>query len=307
MWRTGGIILGLAFLTLFVGGGRRHGIGLVLKPMAKSLDWDQTVLDAIVAVFILVTAVTMAVVGKLVDRFSPQWVLTGGFLISAIGIGGMTFAEPPWQAFLLYGVIFAIGNGAVSITPIGVMLSRKFGQRAGFANAIAISGMGLGQLVISSGLSFALVVAGRREVFVWLGLINLAAAPLLFLGLQRAGHAADTIDQTEATGPSARAATRARSFWLLITVYGVCGFQDFFVSVHVVAFALDRGIAPLLAGNLLAFMGLAGLVGVLATERWSDRSGPVGPTVVCFITRILILALITATKSPSATDRDFRP
>ncbi|MGZ0186610.1 MAG: MFS transporter [Alphaproteobacteria bacterium] len=300
MWRTGGIILGLAFLTLFVGGGGRHGIGLVLKPMAEALDWDRTVLGAIVAVFMLVTAVTMAVVGKLVDRFSPQWVLTGGFLISAIGIGGMTFAEAPWQALLLYGVIFAIGNGAVSITPVGVMLSRKFGKRAGFANAIAISGMGLGQLVILSGLSLVLVEAGWREVFIWLGLINLAAAPLLFVGLRRAGHATDTLSQPEVTGMSPRAAIRTRAFWLLIAVYGVCGFQDFFVSVHVVAFALDQGIAPLLAGNLLAFMGLAGLVGVLATGRWSDRSGPVWPTVACFIIRILIFALIATTKSPSA-------
>ncbi len=54
-------------------------------------------------------------------------------------------------------------------------------------------------------------------------------------------------------------AARTRGFWLLLLVYAPCGIQDFFVSVHVVAFALDEGVGALFARNLLAFMGLAGL------------------------------------------------
>ena len=46
---------------------------------------------------------------------------------------------------------------------------------------------------------------------------------------------------------------------MLLLVYAPCGIQDFFVSVHVVAFALDEGVGALFARNLLAFMGLAGL------------------------------------------------
>ncbi len=38
----------------------------------------------------------------------------------------------------------------------------------------------------------------------------------------------------------------------------ICGFDDFFVTTHVVAFAQDRGVDAFLAGNLLALMGLTG-------------------------------------------------
>jgi hypothetical protein len=41
LWRTGGLVLAIGFLTLFIGGGGRHGIGLVLKPMAEDLNWDR--------------------------------------------------------------------------------------------------------------------------------------------------------------------------------------------------------------------------------------------------------------------------
>lgn len=299
MWRLGGLALTLGFLTLFVGGGGRHAIGLVLKPMADSLDWDRSLLGAVVAVFMLVTAVTMAVVGRLVDRYPPGWILAAGFVVSALGVGAMSLVESAWQAFLLYGVVFAIGNGAVSITPVGVMLTRRFGGSAGFANSIAISGMGFGQLAILSGLAVVLETAGWRDVFLWLGAVNLATAPLLLLAIERdrrrgAAAAAPT------AGLSVRDAAATRPFWMLALVYAICGFQDFFVSVHVVAFALDQGAAALFAGNLLAFMGLFGLVGVLAAGSWSDRMGPVWPTAACFVLRVAIFAMIATTKDPWA-------
>jgi predicted MFS family arabinose efflux permease len=48
----------------------------------------------------------------------------------------------------------------------------------------------------------------------------------------------------------------------------------------------------LLAGNLLAFMGLAGLFGVIAAGAWSDRVGPIGATLVCFALRIVVFAVV---------------
>ena len=47
-----------------------------------------------------------------------------------------------------------------------------------------------------------------------------------------------------------------------------------------------------MAGNLLAFMGLTGMVGVIVTGLWSDRSGPFSPTFACFLLRIAVFALI---------------
>ena len=100
----------------------------------------------------IATACMMVAVGRLADRSPPAWILGGGFIVSAISIGLMGLATAPRQVFMLYGVIFAAGNGAVSITPVGGMITRRFGVNAGLANAVAISGMGLGQLAFLSGL-----------------------------------------------------------------------------------------------------------------------------------------------------------
>ena len=298
IWRTGGLVLAIGFLTLFIGGGGRHGIGLVLKPMADDLNWDRGLLGAVIAVFMVATACTMVAVGRMADKFPPAWILGGGFVVSAIGIGLMGLATAPWQAFLLYGVIFAAGNGAVSITPVGGMITRRFGANAGLANAVAISGMGLGQLAILSGLSFVLDAAGWRDVFFWLGAINLAVVPVIVIALRReaAGHVQPARDASGMTVPEA---AQTPGFWLLLTVFALCGIQDFFVSVHVVAFALDEGVGALFAGNLLAFMGLAGLVGVLLAGAWSDRVGPAWPTAACFVLRLIIFGVISVLKDPA--------
>ena len=292
------VILVTGFFVLFVGGGSRHAIGLVLRPMAETFGWGRSTLGTAVALFLFVSASCMFITGHLADRFPLRAILGGGLLISAVGIGLMSVATEPWHIYLLYGVIFAIGNGVASITPVGVMITRRFPERAGFANAFAISGMGLGQLLIISALAAVLVTIGWQSVFVWLGAINLVLFPLVMWAVsqgerKKTGSPEPAVEQQ---GLSTREALKTRSLWLLLSVYAVCGFQDFFVSTHIVAFAQDTGVATLFAGNLLAFMGLAGLLGVIAAGVWSDRFGPIGATIACFIVRIAIFTLVLINK-----------
>ena len=288
-------IVAIGFIVLFVGGGSRFAIGLVLKPMAESFDWERSVLGGAVGLFLFVTALTMFYSGHLADRISLRTILGGGIALSAIGIGLMGLVAEPWHAFLWYGVVFAIGNGLISIIPVGVMISRRFPEKLGLANSIAISGMGLGQLVIVGALAAVLVGLGWRSVFTWLAVANLAVLPFILWAVtgSRGGTPAAA---APISGATLGEAFRTRRLWLLLAVYAVCGFQDFFASTHVVAFALDQDIPPLLAGNLLAFMGLAGLLGVLFAGAWSDRFSPVGATVACFVIRAIVFAMVLVSK-----------
>jgi predicted MFS family arabinose efflux permease len=290
------IILGIGFLVLFVGGGSRFAIGLVLKPMAEDLDWTRGVLGAAAALFLVISSICLFVSGRLADRFSLRLILGGGLLLSAIGTASMILVQVPWQAMVFYGVLFAIGNGLASIAPIAVMVSRWFPGRIGLANAIAVSGVGLGQLLIIGGLAATLADTGWRLSFVVLGMINLSLIPLVFAGMAPKGDvvSADSASRQARRGMDLGAAMRIPRLWVLVAVYAVCGCQDFFVATHIVAFALDTGMQPLAAGNLLAFMGLTGVAGVILSGLWSDRRGPLQATFACFVLRIAIFAAMLA-------------
>ena len=292
------LVLAAGFLLLFVSGGARFAIGLTLKPMVDEFGWGRSELGGAVGVFQVVSAICMFVSGRLVDRISLRAVLQGGVVVSAIGIGLMSLVSAPWHALLLYGVVFAIGNGAVSMTPVGVMVTRAFPERTGLANAIVMSGMSFGQLVMIAVLAVVLAGIGWRSVFLWLGVAHLLLLPIVFACVPGSQAASARRAAPPAEGLSPRAAARTRQFWLLLVIYAICGFNDFFVSTHVVAFAQDRGVDAYLAGNLLALMGLTGLLGVVAAGAWTDRSGPVWATATAFAARVAAFALIAADQSP---------
>lgn len=290
------VIFAAGFLVLFAGGGARFAVGLTLKPMVGELGWARGQIGLAVFAYLVVSAVATYLAGRLADRTSPRLLLNAGIAISGLGIGLMCLVRSPWHAVALYGVVFAIGNGMASLTPVGVMVTRAFPDRAGFANSAVISGMSVGQLVMIAALAAVLVRIGWRSVFVWLGVAHLALIPFLLWALPRRTEQKGTAGLPVA-GLSVGEAARTPQFWLLLAVYAICGLDDFFVATHVVAFAQDRGVGGLLAGNLLALMGLTGLLGLVVTGLISDRAGPAWTSALAFAARVGVFGLIAVDQS----------
>jgi predicted MFS family arabinose efflux permease len=289
-----GVVLVAGFLVMLVGGGARFAIGLTFKPMVDEFGWARGELGLAVGLYMLVSALATFLAGRLADRFSPRALLIGGTIIGGAGIAAMSLVSQPWHALVLYGVVFAVGNGAASLVIIGVIVMRAYPGRAGLANAVAISGMSVGQLVMIGIATAVLSEVGWRAVFVWIGIAHLLLLPLLF-GIPGLGGARSASRSNER---SLRKAARTRQFWLLLAIYAICGMDDFFVTTHVAAFAQDRGLPPLIAGNLLALMGLTGLAGVILSGFASDRMGPVWPTAAAFAARIVVFGWIAIDQSP---------
>ena len=290
------LVLTAGFLVLFISGGARFAVGLTLKPIVDDFGWGRSELGLAVALFQVVSAAAMFAAGRLADGAGPRLVLSGGLLVSGIGIGLMSMITAPWHALVLYGVVYALGNGAASMIPVGVMVTRAFPVRTGIANAVVMSGMSVGQLVMIAALAAVLVAVSWHWVYLWLGVAHLALVPLLIAMIPKT-----TPMQAKAAQPNVGvgviAAARSRQFWLLIAIYAICRFDDFFVSTHVVAFAQDRGVDAFLAGNLLALMGLTGLIGVVIAGAFSDRAGPVWPTALAFAARVAVFALVMLDQS----------
>jgi predicted MFS family arabinose efflux permease len=287
------LALAACFLVLFVGGGARFAIGLTFRPMVDEFGWARGELGLAVGAYMLVSAGATFIAGRLADRLSPRALLIGGTIVGGVGIGLMTLVTQPWHALVLYGVVFAIGNGIASLVVVGVIVMRIYPGRAGLANAIAISGMSVGQLVMIAVLASLLAEIGWRSVFVWIGIAHLLLLPLL-LALPGASGTQRTATASLSLGEAAR----TPRFWLLLAIYAICGLDDFFVTTHVAAFAQDRGLGILAAGNLLALMGLTGLAGVIASGFASDRLGPVWPTAAAFAARIVVSGWIAVDHSP---------
>ncbi|MCH7841411.1 MAG: MFS transporter [Chloroflexi bacterium] len=295
------VILATGFFILFFSGGSRFAFGLMLKPMSEDLDVSRSTLSLAVTTFMVVSALALPFLGRLVDLWSLKGMIGIAAVVAGVGIGLMGQVDAPWQVFIVYGVVYALGNAGTSTSPVTVMISRWFPNRRGIAGSGAVAGNAVGQLVIVMALAAVLVSLDWRWSFTILGIANLAVlAPLVFLAVRDKPREADVPPHgltARAVTPPESALSLSRTLTsprlaLLMAIYAICGFQDFFVSIHIVAFALDQGVGTVMAGNLLALMGLMGLMGVLASGLLADRFGAVRPTVTCFWVRIFIFAFI---------------
>ena len=293
------LILAAGFSILFFSGGSRFAFGLMLKPMSEDLEVSRSTLSLAVTMFMVVCALAMPFVGRLVDRWSLKGAIAIGALISAVGLALMGQVQSSWQVFAVYGVVYALGNSGTSIAPVVVMVSQWFIERRGVATSIAVSGNAIGQLVIVAALASALAVIGWRTSYTVLAVANIAILLPLTLLVVRPGPPPETQVAQSAPGSdpppqplTLRQALTSGPFLLLVGIYAICGIQDFFIATHIVAFAQDQGVDDVMAGNLLALMGVMGLVGVFAAGVMADAYGAARPTALCFLMRIGIFILI---------------
>ncbi len=300
------VILATGFTVLFFSSGSRFAFGLLLKPMSEDLDLSRSALSLAATCFMIVSAVSMPFVGRLVDSFSVRTVVSIAVVIASVGIGLMGLAQTQWQVILLYGIIFAIGNGGSSVGPIGVMISRWFERGRGTATSAAMSGNALGQLIIITALASALVHIGWRNAYITLGVVNLLIVVPLVIAFVRSDP--DPAQPTDPESPRTAESTAlpvktifsSHQLWLLLVVYAICGFQDFFIATHIVAFAQDKGLSAAFSGSLYAFMGLLGMLGVMSAGLLADRFGSTRPTALCFLARIACFGLIIFSQNTTA-------
>ncbi len=310
-------LLGTASLILFFNTGTRFAFGVLLKPMQEDLGWSRSSLSLAMALNMFISALALPLVGRILDRYSMRWALAGAVVIASVGMGLLGWANSMWQFFLLYGVVLALGIAGCSVSPVSVLVSRWFRRGKGLANSIAISGGAAGQLVVIAVLASFLLALGWRYAYSILGLSMLVVVlPLVILVIPSRAPGSRPTDLTQQTPTepipqadtslepfhreSLRMALGSRTFPLLAVTYFICGFQDWFVGTHLVAFATDEGMGKVLAGNLVALMGIMGMAGVLLAGYLADAYGPAWPTAASFLFRIAIFSLIIGSRSTPA-------
>ena len=295
----GWVIVATGFVIHFFGGGSRFAFGLMLKPMVDDLEWSRTTVSLLVTCFMLVSALAMPLAGRLADRYSLKGILAAGVAAGGAGLALMRNVTEPWHAFALYGVVNGLGNAGASNPTVGVMVSRWFRERTGAAVSIATSGNAVGQLVIIAALATTIESLGWRNAFGVLGAASIVVVlPMVLLAVRAPPSDAAATEPGAGGAPGhtrrldLRGLLGSRDLLLLLAVYVTCGFQDFFVVTHVVAFADDVGLGTALSGNILALMGILGLAGVLVSGIMSDAHGASRPTVMCFAIRIAIFGAV---------------
>ena len=120
------LVLAAAFVVIFVNSGSRMLFGVTLKPMQADLGWGRGALSSVQTVYMFVSALAMPFAGRLADRYGFRLIVPVFVVVMALGAGLTGYIQVPWQLFLLYGVVFALGSGGSNLGVVIVLVSRWF-------------------------------------------------------------------------------------------------------------------------------------------------------------------------------------
>jgi MFS family permease len=305
VWRSPLVILTCGCLIGLISFGPRSTFGFFLAPMDAANGWGRDQFGLALAIEMLLWGAGQPFSGALADRFGAPYVLAAGALLYTIGIVWMAFAVSPFELYMSAGVLIGFGLAGCSFTlVIGAFAKllppqwRTIGFGAGTAAG------SFGQFLFSPIAVGLIDNVGWQNTLLTFAAILLVLLPLAFV----------LAAPPKPPGPSAPAvagqsvlqalaeALGHRSYVLLILGYFTCGFQLFFITVHLPAYLIDRGLPASIGGWTIAVIGLfnifgsigAGYVANLMPKRYLLSA-------IYFSRSLAILVFILLPPSPATT------
>jgi predicted MFS family arabinose efflux permease len=289
----GYIVVGSALLIMAIMYGAYNSFGIFFKPVLTDLDWTSAVTSSGFSLSWIVHGLLGIVMGRLTDRFGPRVVLTiCGFLL---GLGYILMSQigTVWQLYLFYGVIIGAGMGG-SWVPIVSTVARWFTNRRTLMTGIALSGVSIGTLVGAPVASRLISAYDWRTSYVIVSGIVLVVVVLAAQLLRRdptqakqrpygesEGEKQEPVSETHSL--SLREAVRTRQFWLTSGMFFCFGFLLYTIITHIVPHAIELGISPIGAANILATTGGLSIAGRIVLGSAADRIGNRQVFIIGFI------------------------
>ncbi|MGR9092599.1 MAG: MFS transporter [Gammaproteobacteria bacterium] len=278
----GWFVVAATFLVLFGGFGAVYSFGAFVLPLSNEFGVGRAGIASIFSTAVFMLFITGAFSGMLADRIGPRRVIAGGVVAIALGFAGAAMAREFIHILVCYGCGVGIGVGFVYVPAIGAV-QHWFVRRRGLASGIAVTGIGIGTLVMPVVAGLLLETMSWREVFLALGALIFVLGTIAVCIIE-ADPAARGLapDGGVFTGPNVSAAVTnerlrpillSRPFVLFYCASAILSVPVFIPFVHLVASAEDLGVERAQAVAILGLIGLGSTAGRFIVGGFADRLG----------------------------------
>jgi MFS family permease len=271
-WQSIPLVIACGCLIAMLGFGPRSTLGLFLTPMSSANGWGRDVFALALAIQMLLWGVAQPMVGAVADRFGPVLVLCVGALLYAAGFAWMTYATTPGAMYLSAGVLVGFGLAGSSFTVVigafGKLLPPEWRN---FSFGLGTAAGSFGQFLFSP---LAVALNDRVDWHTTLLIFSCIVLLILPLALALASPAqAPSAQKTaqQSVSEALREALGHRSYVYLVLGFFTCGFQVFFITVHLPAYLVDRGLPTEVGALTIAMIGLFNIIGSVTAGYLSNK------------------------------------
>jgi predicted MFS family arabinose efflux permease len=281
--RRAWVLVLLAFTAMFVCVGTGFSYGTLVLPLTRDLGIGQGAASGVYAVTIMVFFMAGAPIGMVSDRVGPRPVL----LLGAVSVGGgLALTAAAGDVALVYvghGLLVGLAM-ACSFVPLTVVVSAAFLRRRSVAVGVAVSGIGVGTLVMAPLTAYLINLLGWRSTYL---VIAVGACATLLVCAGAVGTHRPVRDAGPAAaahlGDGLRGSLASGDYRLLYGAQVLLSVAVFTPFVHLPAYAEDSGVARVTAAGLVGVIGAASVLGRLALGPVADRIGMLVTFRMCYL------------------------
>jgi MFS family permease len=300
-WRTPLIILICGCLIALIGFGPRSTLGLFLSPVTQEKGWGRDVYAFALALQMLLWGAAQPFVGGIADKFGAVRVMWIGAALYALGLTWMAYANSQAELVASAGALIGFGLAGTSFTVVigafGKLLPLHWRS---ISFGIGTAASSFGQFLFSP------LAVGLNQSLNWhitlltFAVIVLSIMPLsLALALPRGVQTSAGAGPAQSVSEALREAIGHRSYVLLLLGYFTCGFQVFFITIHLPAYLVDRGLGADIGAWTIGLIGLFNIIGSISAGYLGDKM----PkryilAAIYFLRSLAILAFILVPATP---------
>lgn len=301
----GWLVVAGAFAVTFVGFGSAYTFSAFLESLQKDFGASRGSVSLVFSLAGFLYFGLGVLSGPLADRWGSRRLAVAGMVLVGLGLALAGQARSLTQIYLAYGLGVGLGVGA-SYVPVLGAVQRWFVRRRGFASGLAVSGIGVGTLVMPPLASFFIETLGWRNAYLALGalavVVGVGMALLIENDPRDRGLGPDgdppqpKAASAQAEGFAVRDAVRSRRFAGLYVACLISSFGLFVPFVHLVPYALDHGVPNAHAVLLLGAIGVGSTAGRFFLGGLADRMGR-AQTMLLMSTGMALSLLVWAASS----------
>ena len=288
------IIVSCAILMVTM--GIRQSSGLFVKPLVESTGLSISIISLAMAIGQFMWGVAQPVGGLLAERVGTRTVVAIGLSLLAMGMMLISMVQGAIGVFATFGILAAVGSGLASFSVLmGAAAQQVPEERRGFASGLINSGSSLGQFVFAPLTQFMIGAWGWVTAAVGLGVLALAALPLLAWVTNKTiqiGTAGAVVQERVGFGR----ACHSGNYQLLHLGFFTCGFHIAFLVTHLPGEISACGLPSSLAGVSLGIIGAFNIVGSIAVGQLCQKHSM--PRILGWLYLIRAIAVVVYVFSP---------
>jgi MFS family permease len=274
-WRTPLVVIACGCLIALLGFGPRSTLGFFVQPMSREFSWGRDVFGLALAIQNLMWGLGQPVAGAIADRFGTLRVICVGALLYAGGLVIMRYAATPFSLDVGAGVLIGFGLSGCSFNLVLSAFSKLLPpERRGMALGAGTAAGSFGQFLFAPfGVAMIDNFGWQMALMVFAGLMLLIVPLSLAVATPPATSSNLPAGDQQSFKTALVEAFGHRSYVLLVLGFFTCGFQLAFITVHLPAYLVDRGIPAQTGGWVIATIGLFNIIGSL-TVGWLQNYFP---------------------------------